>query len=718
MPLTIRNLMNATGRVVGATWRSGSRRVVTMASLQVIVIWILAVGEICQERHEAIDDWKRTGEIAGLTVASHMAQTLGAADLVLKSMQDWISQEDIQSEDTFRRVMSERRFHDALRDRTIGLPQFSVAGILARNGDVLNITFEYPPPAVNLAEREAVKIQISPSSPDVSLTATSPSRSSGRWTFYLVRKVQAKSGEVLGVVAVGLDADYFARLFRQISIGEDSWISLFRSDGSLLATSLPQPGLVGRRYQSFVAQDLMERNGSGRAVLTDQPTWFAPTTPHPRIVVPRKVEGYSAFISLVIGESVVFAHWKEMVWGVLAVAFVLTAVTAFVAHRLLRLTRRAEATTRIEAEQRLMTAIVDTPAALTAVIDRDRNIVHANTRFRRIFGDDFDLRAALHDPSVRGIDALLVALDQAAPLAEIELELELARPAARMRRLHFSLSRQSLPGAGDCTIMVGRDETERLQAQQAVAQSAKLAALGEMSSGIAHELAQPLNVIRMAAQNVLSEIEPEAPGEGGDTLPFEPLSDEAFRDLVAGKLHRMVGQVDRAAEILARMRIFTRDARQGAQPFDVRDACRGAAMAVQRQFQRAGIVLRQGLGDEGLVVVGHRAPIEQVLINLLRNACDALRDDARSEKIVELSARRDADGRIKVLVSDNGPGIAPDIRDRIFEPFFTTKPVGQGTGLGLATAFGLVRDAGGTLSLVNGGVGATFEIDLPPRAAS
>jgi two-component system C4-dicarboxylate transport sensor histidine kinase DctB len=106
------------------------------------------------------------------------------------------------------------------------------------------------------------------------------------------------------------------------------------------------------------------------------------------------------------------------------------------------------------------------------------------------------------------------------------------------------------------------------------------------------------------------------------------------------------------------------------------------ARSERQSCERAGAVLRQELGDEELGVVGQHALIEQVIINLATNACDALREDFRTEKLVELSARRDAVGRIKALVSDNSPGVAPDIGDRIFEPFFTSKPVGHRPRLG------------------------------------
>ena len=161
------------------------------------------------------------------------------------------------------------------------------------------------------------------------------------------------------------------------------------------------------------------------------------------------------------------------------------------------------------------------------------------------------------------------------------------------------------------------------------------------------------------------------------------------------------------------MRIFSRSTREGPQSFDLRDACRGAVTRVAQSYRAAGIVLEEKLGEEPLAVAGHPPLIEQVLVSILANARDAVAESPDKRKVVEVSAGRSAGGRVWVRVADNGPGVPAALRDRIFEPFFTTKPEGQGAGLGLAVSYGVVRDAGGTLTLKPGGPGATFEIDLP-----
>jgi C4-dicarboxylate-specific signal transduction histidine kinase len=252
--------------------------------------------------------------------------------------------------------------------------------------------------------------------------------------------------------------------------------------------------------------------------------------------------------------------------------------------------------------------------------------------------------------------------------------------------------------------------------------SGKLVTLGEMSSGIAHELSQPLNVIRMAAQNALVEASPEkamaGSGEAEDDLGIEPMPDGEFRDFAATKLQRIIDQVDRAAAIIARMRIFSRTSREGPAPFDVRKACDGASAILSQGFRRAGIALQKDLGEEPVPALGNFHVLEQVLANLLTNAREAVRDGRSPGNEVKIAVRRGTGNRILIQVSDNGPGVPAAIRDRIFEPFFTTKAVGEGTGLGLAMAYGLVRDMGGTLSLLPDGPGATFQIDLPGAAAN
>jgi C4-dicarboxylate-specific signal transduction histidine kinase len=381
----------------------------------------------------------------------------------------------------------------------------------------------------------------------------------------------------------------------------------------------------------------------------------------------------------------------------------------------MRLTLKSTKADRVSAERRLLATLIDTPSALCAVIDRQGRLLFSNERFRSVVGSATEASTVFGSPHISGGDAVM-AFAAGEARQPVEIDLQIAALGEQVRDLHFSVSRQSLPDLGDCTILVGHDETARHQVQRMVAQSAKMVMLGEMTTGMAHELSQPLNVVRMAAQNALAEIDP---ADGGSAEPegFEPMTEPEFHKFIAGKFMRIVAQVDRAADIISRMRIFGRASDAPAATFDVREACSSALALVGPRIRSMGIALREDLGPDALTMLGQRGLLEQVIVNLLMNARDALKDSTRADKQIEVIARPGPDGRLTVDVADNGPGVPLAIRDRIFEPFFTAKPTGQGTGLGLALSFGIVRDAGGVLSLVPSESGAVFRIDLPAASA-
>lgn len=234
------------------------------------------------------------------------------------------------------------------------------------------------------------------------------------------------------------------------------------------------------------------------------------------------------------------------------------------------------------------------------------------------------------------------------------------------------------------------DELKRRTAE--LVQAAKLATIGRMATGMVHEINQPLAAIRAFA---------------GNAQRFMELN---RLDRVGRNLTEIAGQVDRLAEITRRLKGFARrpDAELAVVPL---------APAVERVLAMLGPRLReQGVavdfdpGSAALCVQAEQIRLEQVLINLLTNALDAMK---RSEEGA-LSIRIAADPvRARLSVADTGPGIPADLLPRLFEPFTTTKPAGEGLGLGLSIAAAIVRDFGGTLSAGNRAEGgAVFTLDL------
>jgi two-component system C4-dicarboxylate transport sensor histidine kinase DctB len=223
-------------------------------------------------------------------------------------------------------------------------------------------------------------------------------------------------------------------------------------------------------------------------------------------------------------------------------------------------------------------------------------------------------------------------------------------------------------------------------------QAGKLAMLGQMAAGMTHELNQPLAAIRAFADNAR-------------TFLARGMTEQA-----AGNLAHIGDASARMGAIIAQLKGFARkDEAIGS--VDLARSVRASAFLLESEFKRHGALLDIDAGAVALTVTGNAVRIEQVLINLLRNALDAV--DGAAEKRVWVSMAR-ADDWAVVRIRDTGPGISAQVAAHLFEPFFTTKPSGQGLGLGLAISSSIVQAMNGRLHAHNhDGGGAVFELRLP-----
>ena len=240
-----------------------------------------------------------------------------------------------------------------------------------------------------------------------------------------------------------------------------------------------------------------------------------------------------------------------------------------------------------------------------------------------------------------------------------------------------------------------RREQELRDKQEQLVQAGKLATLGELTTGVAHELNNPLNNIGLYVGNVIDRIRL---GEVGT----EPLM---------GDLEKAMEQVRKATQIISHLRTFGRAARVSIELVDVDDVIERSLLLVQEQLRLRGIEVELELCPDELLVLANPIQLEQVFINLLTNARDALADSRH--KTIRITSSRDEE-RIRIAFSDTGPGIPRELQQRIFDPFFTTKEVGAGTGLGLSITYSILKEYGGEISVTGQpGKGATFVIELP-----
>ncbi|MCP1499466.1 signal transduction histidine kinase [Pseudomonas migulae] len=248
--------------------------------------------------------------------------------------------------------------------------------------------------------------------------------------------------------------------------------------------------------------------------------------------------------------------------------------------------------------------------------------------------------------------------------------------------------------------MLDISDIKNQQQGAAAAQSAKMATLGEMATGLAHEINQPLNVMHIAIVSVLQRLS----------------NGEVQVDDLTDKLNRIDAQVQRAARVVDHMRVFGRRSEIELHPFNPVDAIEGTLSLLTEGMQGKGVELRVSETGFEVQVRGCVDQLEQVLINLMVNARDAVLSKREADPDFKpwISVHTERDEHfVRLCVEDNGGGIDPQLLERIFEPFFTTKPVGVGTGLGLSVSYGIVENMGGTLRASNSAEGARFCIELP-----
>lgn len=372
--------------------------------------------------------------------------------------------------------------------------------------------------------------------------------------------------------------------------------------------------------------------------------------------------------------------------------------------------RVAERTAELNAsEERFGKAFRASPVAIAIIRDRDGRVVEMNERWGAMFG------VARSDAIGKTItelqlypnleDRARIASDLATLGFVHELEVDLSNQRRETLRGVIACERVEL-GGEHCLITMIRDITERRRAEhEIVAQRRQLqhlgrvALLGELSSAIAHELNQPLTAIlanARAAQRMLQ------------------------RERVDHKeLHGILGDIAsddlRAGAVIHRVRALLRRGETEPQLVDINEIVGEVLDLAHSDLIQRAVSVTTHLAESMLLIVGDRVQLQQVLLNMIVNGCEAMADNPRSDRILTITTTTENDA-IRVAVSDRGTGIANAVVDSVFEPFVTSKA--HGLGLGLSICRSIVNAHGGRMWAVNNaGRGATFNVTIPQGAA-
>jgi PAS domain S-box-containing protein len=234
-------------------------------------------------------------------------------------------------------------------------------------------------------------------------------------------------------------------------------------------------------------------------------------------------------------------------------------------------------------------------------------------------------------------------------------------------------------------IGVARDITRRTEEEEkrkemeikALAQD-KLASLGEIATGVAHEINQPLSYIKIILESTLNDLAKKQ-------LNTEELSEDFQESL------RQIGKI---TNIISHLRTFGRSDVTSQSPVSLPSVFKDTMILMKERMKVKNIIINQNIAENLPIIYGNSVKLEQVFVNLLQNSMDALEDQGKGEINLHIFQEND---EVVVKFSDNGLGMQPEVLDRIFEPFYTTKDVGQGTGIGLSIVYGIIQEHHGTV---------------------
>jgi len=333
------------------------------------------------------------------------------------------------------------------------------------------------------------------------------------------------------------------------------------------------------------------------------------------------------------------------------------------------------------------------------------DILDCNDSVKGIYG--FDKDEIINSP--------FLSLFMEKEKASVEAEIRNSQIITRVKQLHkngdtifvnIRISPSAYPGE-KVLLVTTSDITERLEAEQLLIQASKMTTLGEMASGVAHELNQPLSVIKTASSFIIRK-----------TNQNEKIEDQIMSTMV----NKIDSSVDRASKIINHMRLFARKSDMEREKVNINEILENAFEIFSQQLKIRDIEVVWDTEENLPEIKADSSRLEQVFINLLINARDAIEDlyppgqDTKGDKKITLRTRS-AGGTVIVEVCDTGIGIPEAILDKIFEPFFTTKEVGKGTGLGLSISYGIIKECGGSITAESEpGKGTCFIMQFPVAA--
>ncbi|MGK9086084.1 hypothetical protein KXR64_20085 [Brucella intermedia] len=586
---------------------------------------------------------------------------------------------------------------EALEGRAAAEPAARAIMIVNTNGEITDSSDQALAAQLNEKQIQPVTPFVSADTPTMWFSPPyyleDTSRNWSGYTFNFNRKIFDKSGKFTGYVSIVLEGQFLYGFYDNLGDRATNAVGLVGSDGVIRASN--RRAAVGRNVENLIKVSI--RDGDGHQISTSV------VDGQEYLFVYSKVASSALYAYVGIRTAPIIYAWAaDLIPIILAAIIMLGSLTAggLMLHKYVKGRRLQLLSARDAAAERrnreFLQAVLNTGGALVAVTDAKGDLVVANPAFYSVFDDvpRADGQSELEFMFSRKLEQLVECLP-------LQASLTIKDKDGQRREITWTLNSIRHGSEIEHFVAIGFDVTMQRKAELAVYQAGKMIALGEMTTGLAHEIYQPLSTMGMNIDVLKNRIE----------------SGVADREFIDGRISEVSKQIKRTVGIIDRMRIFGRKGDLVPQTFSVEEVISDCLVIMQALLDEKGIQIRVDLQTDR-DLFADKILVEQILLNLISNAKDSIVSKGGGQSMITIRARDEDGSTIAIDVIDTGTGFSEAHAAQLFDPFFTTKPVGKGTGLGLPLSFGMASDMGGRIEANNVPEGgACFTLFLPSSTA-